>query len=678
MEAWDAPGLPVRKNTHGIHMEEKMAEKNTGGIGATDGMPEERDGGAGRNAPQEPSRQDDAPSGPQDAPRPATPGGAAGGTSGAPDAPATPDGAEKGTQAEPGIAGSAHGGPQDAPGLAAPGGASQDGAQKGAWAQSGTAGDAAGWTQDAPGGMPGAGSGAGDAPRQPAGQGFFDWIRGLGMARSATDRWVGGVSGAIASRLGWNPLIIRIVFLALAFICGLGVALYAIAWLLLPDERDGRIILESAIREGDCARDFWIALVALLASFVVPSVNLLAAVVAAVVLAVWYAHDSNVAGIQSDIRAPRTAAGTYNVARPQFRPTGATAGAAAGSPRIVHRRKPAGTVVVASSAGAILLALAVILILGAAHAFDGMTPTFLDTLAIWSVASLAFLGAVTIVAGIIGRKSGGLIPLAIVMAVIACCGVAFHTVASIPIDGIAPRAAAVRVSGGRRTLGSNDFDRMTGGVHAEMTTLTIDLSDWSASHSSECPTGELPVWAIASDVTVILPRGCGASANYSYVIVDGVDIHANEYDDYHDHGSWCAWQGYSWYDGSVPGGQDGLSDDEDNNEDSDDEGGTDGSDSEDDDEDDSNDSSDADGAESDGTKQSEHNHGPSRADRQNGSAESGLTTSPDATTAAFAVETTERGKHDDGSGTVSCPDSSDLLSIPAIVIGSLRVIHAQE
>ncbi|MFJ6025871.1 PspC domain-containing protein [Pseudarthrobacter sp. NPDC092424] len=73
---------------------------------------------------------------------------------------------------------------------------------------------------------------------------FFNWIRSHGVYRS-DDRWIGGVSGGIAYRLGVDPLIIRGVFIVLTVFAGVGVLLYGLAWALLP-EPDGRIHTQEA------------------------------------------------------------------------------------------------------------------------------------------------------------------------------------------------------------------------------------------------------------------------------------------------------------------------------------------------------------------------------------------------------------------------------------------------
>ncbi|MDO8122336.1 PspC domain-containing protein [Isoptericola sp. b490] len=78
---------------------------------------------------------------------------------------------------------------------------------------------------------------------------FFDSIRGVGIRRS-TERWIGGVAGGVARRLDVDPLVVRGVLAASVLLGGLGLVLYGIAWLLLPEESDGRIHAQQMLR-GD-------------------------------------------------------------------------------------------------------------------------------------------------------------------------------------------------------------------------------------------------------------------------------------------------------------------------------------------------------------------------------------------------------------------------------------------
>ncbi|MCU1528658.1 MAG: PspC protein [Frondihabitans sp.] len=95
-----------------------------------------------------------------------------------------------------------------------------------------------------PGDSSSSGPGSSGAPTAP-GQGFFDWLRRLGISRG--DSWIGGVCGGIAARLGIDPIIVRGIAVVVALLGGPAFLLYALAWLLLPDTT-GTIHLERLIR----------------------------------------------------------------------------------------------------------------------------------------------------------------------------------------------------------------------------------------------------------------------------------------------------------------------------------------------------------------------------------------------------------------------------------------------
>lgn len=75
-------------------------------------------------------------------------------------------------------------------------------------------------------------------------QRMFTAIRGTGLSRGP-DRWIGGVCGGLAAKLGVDPTVARIVFLILALLPGPAVTFYICAWILLPDSATNRIHLES-------------------------------------------------------------------------------------------------------------------------------------------------------------------------------------------------------------------------------------------------------------------------------------------------------------------------------------------------------------------------------------------------------------------------------------------------
>ena len=81
----------------------------------------------------------------------------------------------------------------------------------------------------------------------PVGAKFFQSIRTSGFYRSE-ERWIGGVAGGLGRKYGIDPLIVRVAIVLLACLWGGGIIFYAAAWALLPEQRDGRIHLEEAIR----------------------------------------------------------------------------------------------------------------------------------------------------------------------------------------------------------------------------------------------------------------------------------------------------------------------------------------------------------------------------------------------------------------------------------------------
>lgn len=96
---------------------------------------------------------------------------------------------------------------------------------------------------------------------------FFNRIRSWGIVRTE-DRWLGGVSAGIAHRFGLDPALVRVLFVLLAFIGG-GVIVYGLGWLFLPEQRDGRIPVQEAMR-GSFPSAFWLGLLVVLVAIFGP------------------------------------------------------------------------------------------------------------------------------------------------------------------------------------------------------------------------------------------------------------------------------------------------------------------------------------------------------------------------------------------------------------------------
>ncbi len=56
------------------------------------------------------------------------------------------------------------------------------------------------------------------------------------LFRSKTDKFLGGVCGGLGRYLGFDPTIVRLIFLLLVFGTGWGVVLYIALWILVPAE----------------------------------------------------------------------------------------------------------------------------------------------------------------------------------------------------------------------------------------------------------------------------------------------------------------------------------------------------------------------------------------------------------------------------------------------------------
>src|SRR5512145_2537390 len=61
-------------------------------------------------------------------------------------------------------------------------------------------------------------------------------MQGKRLHRSRSDRVLAGVSGGLAVYLNIDPLFVRLGFLILSLMQGIGIVLYLVMWLLVPNE----------------------------------------------------------------------------------------------------------------------------------------------------------------------------------------------------------------------------------------------------------------------------------------------------------------------------------------------------------------------------------------------------------------------------------------------------------
>jgi len=69
------------------------------------------------------------------------------------------------------------------------------------------------------------------------------------LYRIQDGRLVAGVCVGLAAYFGIDPTLARLVFVVLTVFGGFGVLLYLGAWLVIPDETDGKSIAESFVNK---------------------------------------------------------------------------------------------------------------------------------------------------------------------------------------------------------------------------------------------------------------------------------------------------------------------------------------------------------------------------------------------------------------------------------------------
>ena len=78
---------------------------------------------------------------------------------------------------------------------------------------------------------------------------FFGALRSIGIRRRTHNKWIAGVCSGLADRLGIDPVIVRVALVILTMLGGAGIAIYLVAWALLPNDRD-EIPAQRALRDG--------------------------------------------------------------------------------------------------------------------------------------------------------------------------------------------------------------------------------------------------------------------------------------------------------------------------------------------------------------------------------------------------------------------------------------------
>jgi len=78
------------------------------------------------------------------------------------------------------------------------------------------------------------------------------------LRRAVRGRLLGGVAAGVADYFDVDVVVVRIAFVALALVGGIGVPLYLAAWLIVPDEETGESVAEHLLGHASgegCPRD---------------------------------------------------------------------------------------------------------------------------------------------------------------------------------------------------------------------------------------------------------------------------------------------------------------------------------------------------------------------------------------------------------------------------------------
>ncbi len=275
---------------------------------------------------------------------------------------------------------------------------------------------------------------------------FFAWIRGTGLQRDTSDRWVAGVCSGVAHRLGVDPLVVRAALLVLLLFGGLGITLYALAWAFLPTQ-DGTIRAEEALR-GDASS---IALLVIVGIVVVGAMSDRSApwVLIPLGVVVWLLVRHRRGGFGRPAAAPppegERAASTTSPSPGGLAVPGAAAQAGASAPTVpptsagtasgsTHGLGPGRTWAPSTPSAPVpprqrrpgIGVLGVIAVVGLAVLAKGVAEASGATprpVALGLVCAVATLGLALVVIGLLGRRASGLAALGVTAAVVAAFAV---------------------------------------------------------------------------------------------------------------------------------------------------------------------------------------------------------------------------------------------------------------
>ena len=85
------------------------------------------------------------------------------------------------------------------------------------------------------------------------------------LRRSSTDKIIGGVCGGLARTLGIDPVIVRVIMAVVALLGGAGLAVYVIAWILIPTDEGTSALQDARAGRGRMRQLLLVVIVAIAA-----------------------------------------------------------------------------------------------------------------------------------------------------------------------------------------------------------------------------------------------------------------------------------------------------------------------------------------------------------------------------------------------------------------------------
>lgn len=196
-------------------------------------------------------------------------------------------------------------------------------------------------------------------------------------------------------------------------------------------------------------------------------------------------------------------------------------------PRYV-RRKPAGFALVAAVLGAVLISAAAVVVTrltGTPFLSD-----ILQTATLWAASVSVCVGLIIGILGLMGRRSGGLMPLAWVSGFLTVCMLAVSLLYSFILGEMHQTNASYRQISVTRDMSYDSSDAQWKllqdgiaftGKNIDAGTVSIDLTKFKENHAnhklqlangktvdSDCPTGQINLTAYRTKVDIVLPQGC--------------------------------------------------------------------------------------------------------------------------------------------------------------------------